>query len=385
MSGEFPAASHYRAYLNTASIGLAWRESIDAMIQASKLYTGNVSKAESAKYSLIDSITKRFSKLYGFNPASIGVGESTTHCIYRLALSRPDTELIGLSFEEFPGIARAVESGCRFKGCRVKVYNEGTVEDSVKAAVDDGAQVVVVSAVTWVTGYRTDLASIISYARKRDTLVVVDAVQHFGALSLREGEETAHAYAASVKKWLLTPHAGLGVCVVSREMTGFDPVFHGLGNLAIEDWDEYWSNPAKGAMPVQSLREDGHRYSAPTGLSVPGLAAFEATLRLFSRIGVADVEGHIMGLKELLLDLLRDYGVETFQDYYPESRHSGIASLRVEPSLARRVVGELARDGIAVSARGQAGLSGIRVSVHVYNGEDDVRLVAEKLRRYIKV
>ncbi|MCE4600233.1 MAG: aminotransferase class V-fold PLP-dependent enzyme [Desulfurococcales archaeon] len=366
-------------------MGLAWRESIDAMIQASKLYAGNISKAESAKYSLIDSITKRFSELYGFDPASIGVGESTTHCIYRLALSRPDTDLIGLSFEEFPGIARALGSGCRFKGCRVRVYDGGTVEDSVKAAVDDGAQVVVVSAVTWVTGYRTDLASIISYAGKRNALVVVDAVQHFGALSLREGEESAHAYAASVKKWLLTPHAGLGVCVVSREMMGFDPVFHGLGNLAIYDWDEYWNDASKEAMPLQSLREDGHRYSAPTGLSVPDLAAFEATLRLLSRIGIAGVESYITGLRNLLLDLLRDYGIETFQDYYPESRHSGIVSLRVEPSLARRVVRELARDGIAVSARGQAGLSGIRVSIHLYNSEGDVRLVAEKLRRYIKM
>jgi len=320
-----------------------------------------------------------FHRLYGFREEGVGVGESTTHCIVRLALAaaHPSGRIV-MGAWEFPGVYQAVATACERSGCRVERVNGWPPEEALERAMEEEPGVIVASAVTWVEGYRLDIGRLSRRARKTGSYLIVDSVQHFGALALRDGEDGADAYAASVKKWLLAPHSSIALCYSSSRLRGRDPPVVGLGNLLIEDWDEYWLG---GHDLPQPLRSDGHRFSAPTGISLPELEGARESLSLLSRVGVSSIERHNLELARHLAEVLEDKGVNTYWLKLPEKARSSI--VLVEPPVGRREAARLARElagrGFAVSARGRAGIYGIRASIHLYNDVSDVEAFAYTL------
>ena len=313
-----------------------------------------------------------FHSLYGFEEEGVGIGESTTHCLTRLALAAalPNGRIVMGSWE-FPGVYQAIATACERSGCRVQRVDGWPPEEALEEAIEEGPGVIVASAVTWVEGYRLDIERLSHRTRKTGSYLIVDSVQHFGALNLREGEAGADAYAASVKKWLLAPHSSIALCYSSRRLRERDPPVVGLGNLYIRDWDEYWLG---GHEEPHLLRSDGHRCSAPTGISLPELAGARESISLLARLGIAGIERHNLELARHLVEVLEDKGVDAYWLKLPRKARSSI--VLVQPPGGRRktarLAEELARRGYAVSARGRASVYGIRVSIHLYNSVSDV-------------
>lgn len=372
----------YVRYMNTASLGLPPNASREATFKALELAVTDPLKSYDETWAEVERIRELFSGLYGFIKNNIGVGESTSHCIYKMAAALEPVK-IGVSSEEFPGVVMMLKSYCARTGCRVVEY-DGLVEDALKTAIDDGADMVLASAVTWVTGYRASLSEIIRYARKRGVRVIVDAVQHFGSLMLRSGELDADGYAASVKKWLLAPHSNTAVCVVGKSLLDKNPPYYGLGNSNVKDWSAYWSDPAKRGVDELPLREDGHRFSAPTGLHYPSIVAARASLEYLHGIGVRRVEEYISRLRDVLVEGLEELGLTVYAGVYGEANRSGIVSFDAGGyGVNRRVYNELVRRGYMVSLRGQRGITVIRVSLHIYNTDDDAVSFIDTLKYII--
>lgn len=370
-------------YLNAASQGLAPDYSIGEAHRALELQATDPDRAAVELWSEVERLRGLVESLYGFPRERVGVGESTSHCLQRMITSLGHVR-IAYPREEFPGVILLLKTHCRRAGCTLAPY-EGRPEEALKAAVDDGVEALLVSAVSWVTGYRADLAEITRYAHRRGVIVIVDAVQHFGALILREGEGEADGYASSTRKWLLAPHSNTALCVAGDRLLGGEPASYGLGNASITDWGAYWSNPDKRCDDDLPLRRDGHRYSAPTGLLYNSVVAARASLEYLTRIGIVNVERHISRLREELIEGLGDLGLTLPAAEYGAHRLGGIVSFDAGGyDVNKRLYSDLTGAGFSVSLRGQDGYSYIRVSPHVYNTSGDVSSFLSKLKVALK-
>jgi len=376
---DFPALLSYRAYLNTAAIGLSPRHARDMLLARVADYFLDSYGWEGRTLEELEAASRLLHDLYGFDPARVAIGESTTHMIVRAATALAGDGVIGLSEHEFPGIVVALRSACRSLGCRVRLYR-GAPEEALEEAARDGARVLVGSTVYWVTGHRLDTGRVVAAARRHGAGVVLDAIQQLGGVPVVEGDLEADALCAASKKWLLAPHSGLAVCHLSgRMLEEAEPAWYGLNNADIPDKQAYWASPDKDLEGLPALRGDGHRFTAPSGIQYLQAHALRATLEYLAGLDWPRGYRHVLELARRLADLAVDAGFEPL----PEHPAAGIVLVRTglpherEAGVARR----LRASGIAVSHRGQAGIHGIRASVHVYNSEEDVDLFVEYLRR----
>lgn len=372
----------HKHYMNTASLGLAPDKSIIEASEALRFQASNPDKASDLMWGEVERIRKYLSSMYGFSTSQIGVGESTSHCIYKMVAATKPSK-VGVTSEEFPGVVMMLKSYCKNHDCVIRVY-DGAVEDAVKEAVEDDVDVILVSAVTWVTGYRPDLAEIINYAHKRGVKIIVDAVQHFGALSLRDGENKADGYAASPKKWLLAPHSNTAVCVVGEGLMELEPPYYGLANSEIGDWSRYWSDPGKNCDDDIPLRSDGQRFGAPTGQLYHSVVAARSSIEYLNSIGIGKIEKHVFNQHSLLVEELEGTGVEILSEGFKQKNKSGIVSISIgDYNKNRRLYKYLVDHGFVVSLRGQKGYSIVRISLHIYNRDDDVLSLAKTIKEYL--
>jgi len=384
-SGDFSISlKHHKHYMNSASLGLAPDKSIIESREALVFQASYPGKASDLMWSEVEKIRRYISSMYDFNVHQVGVGESTSHCIYKM-IAANNPSMVAVTSEEFPGVVLMVKSYCKSHGCDVRVY-DGVIEDAMKEAVDDGVDVVLVSAVTWVTGYRPNLAEITSYAHKRGVKVIVDAVQHFGVLSLRDGENRADGYAASPKKWLLAPHSNTAVCIVGEGLMELEPPYYGLANSEISDWSRYWSDPAKNCDDDLPLRSDGQKFGAPTGQLYHSMVAARSSIEYLNSIGIEEIEDYVMRLHSLMSDELRSTEVDVLSDEFKKNNKSAIVSISLGDYKRNRDLYEhLTSRGFVVSLRGQNGYSVVRVSLHIYNTSYDIFSLTKTIKNYLNI
>ena len=376
---DFPGLLSYKAFLDTAAISLAPKTARDTILSAIADYFLDPPAAEGRVLEELERSMMLLGEVFGWDPERIGFGESTTHMIVRVAtaLAGPGG-VIAASNHEFPGIILALRSACRRLGCTVRVYEAGTPEEALLEGLEDGASVLVGSTVYWVTGHRLDTSRIVPKARARGAYTVLDVIQHLGGPMLGEHDLEADALCAASKKWLLAPHSGLAVCHLSGRALGHEPPWYGLNNSDIPDRQAYWADPAKPRQELLPLRSDGHRYTAPSGIQYLHALALRATLEYHARLDRRKVDQHITSLARIIVEEATRAGFETPE---PEPG-SGIVLIQTGLPFEReaKIAERLRSEGIRISHRGQAGIHGIRASVHIYNNTEDV----EKLIRRLK-
>ena len=109
-------------------------------------------------------------------------------------------------------------------------------------------------------------------------------------------------------------------------------------------------------------------YSAASGLL--------ASIKLLSGVGLSSIRGHADRLVESLVQRVAPLGWTPYRPLSEPSASGHIVSLRHPTAVVEEVQTALADEHrIITSAR----VGGIRVSLHVYNSEDDVRALSEAL------
>jgi len=377
---DFPGLLSYEAYLNTAAIGLAPRPSRDKLLAAIADYFLDPYRRESGTLEELDRASRLLSQLYGFDPARTAYGESTTHMMVRAATALAQQGLIGVTEHDFPGVVVALRSACRRLGCRVRVY-PGQPEEALLQALEDGARVLATSSVYWVTGHRLDTGRIARAARKAGAYLVVDAIQHLGGVMVDMQDLEVDAFCAASKKWLLAPHSGLAVCHLSARALQQEPAWYGLNNAQIQDKQAYWADPYKDLESLPPLREDGHRYTAPSGINYMQALALRTTLEYHQELGPQNIHKHILQLARELAETAADAELQP----YNEKPQTGIILLRTNQPYHKeaQIAQKLRQEGYAISHRGQAGIHGIRVSIHAYNNTNDIQKLIIKIKQLI--
>jgi selenocysteine lyase/cysteine desulfurase len=215
-------------------------------------------------------------------------------------------------------------------------------------------------AVSWVSfgdGYRHDLAGLSEVAHARGAIFCVDAIQGLGAFPLDVRALGIDAMYAGGAKWLLAL-PGVSLLYVSAELQERLAVrWRGWRDVAdIWNFLDY----------EQPLAPGSGRYEGGTQ-NFLGIAAIDASIALIAAGGTGRIAAHVLALTDRLCTALAERGARL-----STSRGPGISSGIVtftepgkDPVETGRALGKL---GFVTTYRA----SGIRVSPHGHNTEDDI-------------
>jgi len=222
-------------------------------------------------------------------------------------------------------------------------------------------------ALSWVSfsdGYRHELAPLAEIVHARDALFCVDAIQALGAFPLDVREVGVDALYAGGAKWLLAV-PGVSFLYVSESLQE---------RLAVRwrgwrDVENIWNFLDYD----QPLAPSAARFEGGTQ-NFFGIAALGASIDALATAGVDRIAEHVLGLTDRLVDGLRRRGA-TLLTQRGAGISSGIVTFALPNSDSVELGRRLAREGFVTTYRA----SGIRVSPHGYNTDDEIDAVLAAL------
>ena len=223
------------------------------------------------------------------------------------------------------------------------------------AAVDERTALVCCTAVSFRSGHRHDVPAIAELAHASGALVLADSYQAVGALELDVRTLGADVVTGGTVKYLLGS-AGLGFMWV-RDSLRASLLPTQTGWFADED---IFAMSIADYSPHASAR----RFDSGTP-PVPSLYPGVAGMELVAEVGVPAIEEHVRGLVERLLSALDEIGAKVATGRGENEHGPLVCVVSTDPSA---LVAALARERIVTSSRD----SNLRVSLHLYNVEEDV-------------
>lgn len=248
-----------------------------------------------------------------------------------------------------PWLARG-ESGISL----VAVESGDGVEDRIAAAMTPRTRAICVSYVSYLTGYRLDLARLASIAHASGAILAVDASHALGALPIPV--EDCDVVVSCCYKFALGIH-GVGVFYLDRQRLA-ELLQPAVGWFSIE-WPDLDERSER-----YTLRRGSGRFELGNP-SYVSIFALREGLRVLAQVGPAAIEAHVLKLGERLRAGLADLGLDLWT---PEPAHRRATNI---------VFGSADADGIVerLRARGVLAWSGdgrVRFSIHGYTDSADV-------------
>ncbi len=329
-------------YLNTASLGLPPRRSLQALQEV--LTQWRAGRASPPDYDEpLAAARASYAALVGVDRANVAVGSQVSVFAGLVAAALPDgSEVLTVPGEftsiVFPFLAQAE------RGIRVREVPLEHLADAVTART----ALVAVSAVQSADGRLADLAALVEAAAATGARVLLDTTQAAGWLPIdasRFAYTTGGGY-----KWLLAPR---GTCFFTVQPQLADRLVpHTAGWYAgAEPWSSIYGGPLR-------LATDARRFDVSPAWH--SWVAQAPALDLLTGVGVPALHAHAVGLANRFRATV---GVP--------AGDSAIVSLAAEQDIGPR----LDRAGVVGSVR--AGR--LRLAFHINNSVDDADQAAEAL------
>jgi len=230
--------------------------------------------------------------------------------------------------------------------------------------VDRNTCLVPLTHVCFKNGFRSDVTAITQIAHRSGALVMLDDYQDCGTRPVDVKAMDLDFFVTGTLKYLLGP-PGLAFMYVRKELiSSLAPTVTGWFGQA----DPFAYDPKLFALSPTSRRFES---GSP---SVPNVYAAVPGFQLLQEIGMENVAGHVKKLAQSLLSCARDLGVRSKT---PADSAGPLVVLQCKDSGL--LVQKLTQSNIVASNRHD----GLRISFHVYNTVDDVKAVAEVLKKNI--
>jgi selenocysteine lyase/cysteine desulfurase len=235
--------------------------------------------------------------------------------------------------------------------------------EALERHADEHTRVLAVSAIEFLTGFKSDLQALGAWCREHGAYFVVDGIQALGAAPL--DVQTCHIDFLSCggPKWLMGPK-GQGFIYCRQELLEKTlPPFAGC--TSVVGWED-WRNYDLTFLP------DARRFELGCA-NVVGQIGLLAAVRFLMEIGISAIERWTLHLTDLLIEGLQRRGYDVVSNLETK-RRSAIVSFSV-PGDVDEAAQKLTDAKIVVSKREQY----IRVSPHCYNTEEEITHVGEVL------
>ncbi len=360
-------------YLNQAALGLIPVPAVEAMhafVEQVAQY-GNLFLSDDQEAAILDRVRSAGARLLGTSAEKLAVVGSASEGLGQVAsLLAADRGTVVLVASDFPSVTYPWLVDARRRGISLRFVEDrpdrNLTQDLVDA-VDPSTVVVAFGVVQYATGTRVDAHRVVTRAHEVGARAVVDATQLAGAGPVETASWGADALVTSGYKWL-SAHGGVAFLVLAPDLVGRMPGLVGWKGTR----DPF-------AFDAQTLRlaEDARRFELST-MSYASVIGLESSIAMLSSIGVHRIDRHARRLAERLVDGVGELGWHPFRPLGDPSASSHIVSLRHadrDPAVAAE---RLASDRrIICGGRG----GGLRISLHVYNDDEDVDRLVEAMRR----
>ncbi len=223
-------------------------------------------------------------------------------------------------------------------------------------ALPERTRAIVASTVSYITGYRPDVAAISRLAKEAGALFYMDATQSAGALRIDLAQIDPDMCAVDPYKWLLAPNGAAFFYISPALRRRLEPQVFGWRS------DAGWRGVDELSAGAPQLSAAAERYEGGM-LNFPSIYGLGESVRLMLEAGPGRIEQRVLTLSEMTADILESLGASIAH------RETNIISARWESEdTAARIRDGLDGRRILVSARHGA----LRVSPHFYNDESDL-------------
>jgi selenocysteine lyase/cysteine desulfurase len=222
-------------------------------------------------------------------------------------------------------------------------------------AIDERTALVCCTAVSFRSGHRHDVSAVAELAHASGALLLADSYQAVGALELDVRTLGADVITGGTVKYLLGS-AGLGFMWIRES----------LCRTLLPTQTGWFADEDIFAMSIAdySPHATARRFDSGTP-PVPSLYPGVAGMELVAEAGVPAIESHVRGLADGLLSGLDDLGATVATGRGDREYGPLICVVSTDPNA---LVDALAAERIVTSTRD----SNLRISLHLYNIEEDV-------------
>jgi selenocysteine lyase/cysteine desulfurase len=366
--GEFPIFEH-TTYVNSCSQGAlsgrvraAYEEYLDGWDANGADWEVWVERADAARAA--------FARLVHAEPGELAVTTSVTQGVSGIvsALDLRARPKIVISEYEFPTVGQIAHAQ-ELRGAEVVHVTpepDGSIPpERFAEAIDERTALVCCTTISYRTGHRHDVAEIALLAHDAGALCLADSYQGIGAIDFDARELGVDFVTGGTVKYLLGS-AGLGFLYVRRELLpGLLPSQTGwFADADIFQMDISDYSPAP----------DARRFDPGTP-PVPNIYGGLAGMSIVEDAGTWAIEEHVAGLTARLIDGLDQLGAVVVTPRKPERRGPLVC---VKSTDVRTLVDTLAAARIVCSERD----SNLRISLHLYNVDEDVDTILAALARH---
>ena len=383
-----------RAFLDAACVSLMPIQAAEALHQLAAALVACPHPDASTHHIALDASAdeprRQVARLINARPEDVALVESTTHALQVVAACVPlsagdrllvgETDFLGLAV---PWIGRRQREG--FEIVTVAHRQGRLLPDDFAQAANASTRLVLLSSVQWSSGFRADLAAFAELARRRGWVLVVDAIQHLGALPLDVRSAPVDFLVCGGHKWLNAP-AGRGFLYAAPRWQQATGSRCPRGYLHIrqpaEGWADYFATPTIPAVRDYDFVDDARAFELGGTANYPGNVVLGAAVALLNEIGPAAIERHVLDLGDELIEGLERAGTGVVSPREGPAR-SGIISFTLGDGVARdrAFLQRLWDERIVISHRYTAGVGGLRVSIHLYNDRSDVERLLQAVAR----
>src|SRR5579884_3985453 len=360
---DFPVRKEL-IYLNHAAVAPLCRPAAEAMRQLTEDVCRYGSLHYDAWMEAYAGLRQAAARLIHSSPDEIAIVKNTSEGIATVALGldwKAGDRVVAFK-EEFPANyypwLRLKQRGVQITW--LSIYDP---LDKIAEAVD-GARLLAISYVNYLSGFRADLKAIGALCQDAGCFFFVDAIQGLGAYPLDVEASHIDALAADGHKWLLGPE-GNGILYVRKErLEAIEPVEFGWTNTA---------NYADYASRDMTLRPDAGRYECGT-LNTVSCFGLRAALDFLLEVGIGNISAAVMRLAGQLEAGARQKGYEVMVPRDAKTG-SGIVTLRHPHLDARVIVSQLKQQRISAAPR----QGWVRLSPHFDISSEEIEQVLEAL------
>ncbi len=338
-------------YFNTAATGIVPAEYIKANHQFLKKLSGNPANAfQQWMADNLQDLRNSTASFLDAEPDEIAFIPNFSYGLNALVHSLKPLKKVMVLYEDYPSVADPfLLNGFkvhRFKSPRKIHFN---TEDIIVEMLAKQVEILAISHVQWLTGFRVDLEKLGKFCRERNIVFIVDGTQSMGAIPLSLKQSGADVIISSGYKWM---NAGFGtgiICARKDFLKRHLPKIRG-NNSRMLSGEKWTDNTAIIGY------EPGH-------LNVPGLIILQHAVADKLKTGSKRIFEHNMQLTRQFMDEMDAPNKILVGPQSTENR-SSIVSLKGGELLFNH----LSKKGLELSFRN--GL--VRLSFHYYNTPEAV-------------
>ncbi len=365
-----------RIYFNSASYGPFSKPLADAVNRNLQLRLNAVRDDSHDSFADLEFLRKGYASLLGVKKNEIGIGLNTTFGLNIAAFGLPfkKGDEILLSDTEFPALAYTWKAAAEKRGLkikRIKSVNRCFDINNFKKAITKKSRVLALSYVQFFDGYKNDLEEISKICRNHDLFFVVDGIQGMGVEPLNLKKINVDIFSSGCQKWMLSPQ-GCGFFYLPEKIQKLiePPFMSWLGT----DWKTEFTDLFKYDKPYfDSAQKFEMGYYA-----VLNILAMKESFLIIKDLGIKNIQKHNYRLIDILADYIKSSNHYKITSRMDKKHRSSIFTFTSEklPELHRYIL----KNGITLVRREGS----IRVSIHLFNNENDIRKIIKVLKRFAR-